>query len=183
MLKTLHLVRMGGLSMTTEKEREYRRVYDLRRYRRLRKRILSFLGNTCAVCGGIRDLQVDHRNPGLKRFNVSSAWGRPWTEMEKELRKCQLLCRSCHKKKTAKEQTGKHGTWGRYKNGKCRCDRCRKFVVSWIAEWRKRYRPTEMKHGTLHSYRFCSPRCDACKRVMRDYQKRRYSARKCGVVV
>lgn len=43
-------------------------------------------------------LQFDHLPGTKKRFNISQArTGRiPWSVVEKELKKCQLICANCH---------------------------------------------------------------------------------------
>jgi len=112
--------------------RAYRRNYDLERYRRLRLEIVERLGGKCAQCGEQIDLQVDHINPNTKEFDVGKSWGVSADRMTIELTKCQLLCRSCHKRKSDSEATGPHGTWGRYRNGKCRCVLCKEFVSSYF---------------------------------------------------
>lgn len=167
---------------TREERRAYNRVYHLRRYRKFMKRVHAILGAQCS-CGARRDLQVDHRDPSKKRFTVSKAWGRPWPDVLRELKKCQILCRSCHKKKTSKEQIGPHGTWGRYRNGRCRCQVCRSFVSAYVAKWRKTYRPKVIRHGTtVWHARMCQTRCSRCLKVLRVYARKAYWRRR-GVVV
>ena len=58
----------------------------------------------CARCGSTEDLEVDHRDPGQKVDHRVWSWS--WPRREKELRKCQVLCRTCHLAKTAAEMRG-----------------------------------------------------------------------------
>jgi hypothetical protein len=59
-----------------------------------------------------------------------------------ELKKCQLLCATCHKKKTLEKQEfgieSSHGTIWRYKKYKCRCDKCREAMSQYNRNLRKR---------------------------------------------
>lgn len=57
----------------------------------------------CKQCGSITNLELDHIEPGNKVHHA--VWS--WTPMRRnlELQKCQVLCRSCHRKKTTSEQT------------------------------------------------------------------------------
>ena len=68
-------------------------------------------------------------DPSLKEFSIASKWTASKETLVKELKKCQLLCNSCHKIKTKAERQIsdiKHGTlWGYIGRG-CRCDECRK---------------------------------------------------------
>ncbi len=56
----------------------------------------------CKKCGATENLEVDHVDPGTKVCHA--VWS--WTPMrrELELKKCQVLCRRCHRQKTSAEQ-------------------------------------------------------------------------------
>ena len=76
--------------------------------------MLALLENSyCAVCheSDIRVLEFDHIYPAEKKFSISQAvkLGFSWSEVEKEINKCRILCANCHKKHTAGQ-----GDW--YKN-------------------------------------------------------------------
>ena len=118
--------------MPRDKERD--RVYQLERYRKLRAETLSFLGGKCSECESTDDLQIDHIDPATKAL-TSSQWGVAKKRLLEEVAKCQLLCRSCHKKKTSTEQRKGHGTWGMYRR-KCRCRVCKDFVRDYARERR-----------------------------------------------
>jgi len=61
----------------------------------------------CANCGevDIRVLELDHLNPQTKRFTISQAvkLGYGWDDVLTEIKKCQVLCANCHKKRTAQQ--------------------------------------------------------------------------------
>jgi 5-methylcytosine-specific restriction endonuclease McrA len=84
------------------------------------------LNGPCKNCGSTESLEVDHIDPKLKTMNPRSLWSLSDTNEEKitELENCQVLCKPCHKKKTAEARLRPHGTIGRYSNG-CRCDLCK----------------------------------------------------------
>lgn len=56
----------------------------------------------CRHCGSGNNLEVDHINPKEKISH--NVW--TWSEKKRnfELQKCQVLCESCHKKKTREDQ-------------------------------------------------------------------------------
>lgn len=103
----------------------------------------QLLGGICTKCQTEDDLEFDHINPEEKSFSISDGWSRASEEVLKELKKCQLLCERCHKIKSDEYQrrNRKHGTWGSYRNGKCRCEICKEFVRSYQREHRKRQGP------------------------------------------
>lgn len=83
-----------------------------------------FKDKICVWCGNNKQLELDHIDPATKIAH--SIWSWSLQRREKELVKCQVLCRSCHKIKTAQQRTRPliHGTRRCYNNG-CRCDLCR----------------------------------------------------------
>ncbi len=50
-------------------------------------------------------LELDHIDPKDKLFSISQSvrLGHRWEAVEKELRKCRVLCSNCHKRRTAKQ--------------------------------------------------------------------------------
>lgn len=84
------------------------------------------LGNKCTHCSSTKQLQFDHINPDTKSFRISHARSVSLKRLEEEIKKCQLLCINCHKKKTKEEYSKKlkvHGTVYGYHRG-CRCIFC-----------------------------------------------------------
>jgi 5-methylcytosine-specific restriction endonuclease McrA len=103
----------------------------LREYRKKRKEdAISQLGGQCVICGSKENLEFDHINPETKRDTISNMWTSNKEKLQEELNKCQLLCRSCHLKKSQDEgdyvrnrKSWGHGLSG-YINYKCKCDIC-----------------------------------------------------------
>ena|ERR1700690_2656138 len=107
------------------------RVYMLERYYALKLKYINQLGGKCAQCPETdpAKLQFDHRDPKTKLFGICAHLiNRSATAIERELKKCQLLCVECHTKKSIREAgrveaRGTHGTLSSYRY--CRCDLCR----------------------------------------------------------
>ena len=76
--------------------------------RRLRVRKLVFeylLTHPCVECSerDIIVLEFDHRTQTTKRFDVMSAThGHSWKTILAEIKKCDVVCANCHKRRTAK---------------------------------------------------------------------------------
>ena len=76
--------------------------------RRVRVRKLVFeylLSHPCVECGerDIIVLEFDHRAQYTKKFDVMSAThGHSWKMIEAEIKKCDVVCANCHKRRTAK---------------------------------------------------------------------------------
>lgn len=74
------------------------KVTNLRR--RYKAKAVSFLGGKCSRCGYDRclgALTFHHVNRNEKSFGISqSGFTRAWKVIEKELKKCILLCANCH---------------------------------------------------------------------------------------
>ena len=103
----------------TEKLREYQRKWTAER------RKLFFSDKSCVKCGSVDRLELDHVNPVQKVSHRIWSWS--IKRREEEIAKCQVLCYSCHKKKTSAEATKNQpcGSIVRYEKG-CRCELCRK---------------------------------------------------------
>lgn len=70
-----------------------------RRRKKLKEKAVEFLGGKCEKCGYdkcIAALEFHHLYG--KDFGLSArGLTRSWEKVEKELRKCQLLCANCHR--------------------------------------------------------------------------------------
>lgn len=124
------------------KNKEDKAIYELARYHRRRNAAIKRMGGKCQKCGSKSNLEFDHIDPNKKLFAVSSFWSRSIDVIEKELKKCQLLCKSCHKKKTFEpiRKQREHGSYTMYKRGKCRCRPCIKAKREKDKEYKLRYR-------------------------------------------
>lgn len=128
---------------TKEQRREYQKKYR----NNLRQKVIMEKGGVCLKCGSLSNLEFDHRDQKTKKAEISNliANGASLSVLKAELTKCDLLCRSCHLKKS--KESGdmstepwnkgkwKHGSTG-YNTYKCRCAECR----LWKREARKRYK-------------------------------------------
>ncbi len=61
-------------------------------------RAIRILGGKCVSCGksDIRFLEFHHKNPSIKENNLSFLVDGRWSKIEKEIKKCVLLCKNCH---------------------------------------------------------------------------------------
>ncbi|MFC1656124.1 hypothetical protein ACFL3C_04605 [Patescibacteria group bacterium] len=77
--------------------------YDAQQERGLRrkKRIVQELGGKCGICGYKKNLSAltfHHQDPKKKEFKLDlrSLSNRKYSAIERELKKCILLCHNCH---------------------------------------------------------------------------------------
>ncbi len=121
-----------------EMDREY---FNTRREER-RQKFKELLGGKCDSCAAEDGLQFDHKNPKKKEFRISLHIDAPDNVLEKEVKKCRLLCDTCHKEKTLNKQEygkeSKHGTIWRYKKHKCRCKKCKDAMSKYNRKRRKK---------------------------------------------
>lgn len=116
------------------KDNNYMRVYLLTRYHTRRKKAKEFLGGKCKKCGTEKDLQFDHINRKEKNFTISKLWSISEKRFWEEVKKCQLLCVTCHRQKTLKDMGwsdghNTHGTLTSYRY--CKCQLCKKAKSEW----------------------------------------------------
>src|ERR1700737_409283 len=110
------------------KNKAIQRAYQLRSVKKRRADYIGKMGGKCSSCGSTEQLEIDHIDPETKTDHRIWSWSHP--RIEKELEKCQLLCRSCHVEKTARENAERnireivHGTYYAYKHRGCRCSDC-----------------------------------------------------------
>lgn len=98
-----------------------------------RAKLIEMLGGKCVSCGTKKNLEFDHIKKKNKTMDISNSIDTNEAKLIKEIKKCQLLCRPCHVKKTndawdyAVDKT-KHGSIWMYKKYKCRCQKCREAM-------------------------------------------------------
>lgn len=123
---------------------EYKRRKHLRQHLKaslLRTQYLTENG-PCVKCGSWERLELDHvvSVPAVNNRISQKLWRWSKTRREAELAKCQVLCRHCHRAKTAIDNKGRNHTKihgrGMYERHGCRCDLCRAVQ----AERKRRYR-------------------------------------------
>lgn len=109
-----------------QKRKEYVLNYQRNWMRNRRQQWINENG-PCKHCGSWESLEVDHIDPKLKTMHAAALWSRRQEVRDKELANCQVLCKSCHLKKTLSERKKpEHGTAHMYNKHKCRCEPCRK---------------------------------------------------------
>jgi hypothetical protein len=70
-------------------------------YMKRMNKLREAFGNECAMCGATEDLHFDHIDPNTKTASVGTlATSNGFDICYQEALKCQLLCKSCHHKKT-----------------------------------------------------------------------------------
>lgn len=116
------------MTWTREKYNAYMKRYMLERYHKRMASFKVFLGGKCTSCGSIENLELDHIDRCDKALNISNVWSYSERKYHEELKKCQLLCYKCHKKKTLVDMGMldarlNHGTVSSYRY--CRCNECR----------------------------------------------------------
>lgn len=126
----------------------YMKKYMRDRYYRRRTLAIEQLGGKCAVldCGSTAGLEIDHIEPSKKKFSVGVRLaGIAESKLQRELVKCQLLCRAHHGEKTVHElgrefARGTHGTLSAARYCKPRCDACRKACNAYTKEYKRKKR-------------------------------------------
>jgi hypothetical protein len=103
---------------------------------------IDLLGGECVNCGSTERLEFDHINKDrLTNYRCITAFvDAKWERVLVELKKCQLLCKSCHCKKSAAERGRgnlRHGESSRWRMG-CRCETCTDGNKSRMKEYHRR---------------------------------------------
>jgi hypothetical protein len=67
---------------------------------------IIYLKGKCVICAGKEELELDHIDRRTKKFPIS----RPPSEKAfwEEIKKCQVLCKKCHRIKSTKENQGEN---------------------------------------------------------------------------
>lgn len=119
--------------------------YMRRRYQANRLWAIEQLGGKCVHCGATDKLEFDHLDRSEKEDTVANLLrGRGRKALAKELARCQLLCKKCHKRK----HEPPHGTRSRYTNRGCRCDDCRNASNKYNREWKQQRRSSSMRRAS-----------------------------------
>ncbi len=104
----------------SRRQSEYQRTW----LRRRRREWLDDHG-PCVRCGSTENLEVDHISRRSKIAHRVWSWSK--RRRDRELSKCQVLCKPCHLEKSRAELSKplRHGTLHGYNHRGCRCDACR----------------------------------------------------------
>lgn len=123
-------------------EIDYHKKYQKKRFVERMALARESLGNMCVRCSKTEEVLVfDHIDPNTKVYNISEICNLSAVKFVLELSKCQLLCRSCHGKKTATENGKKLsacGTITGYNN--CRCMLCKAAKREYMQKYNARKR-------------------------------------------
>lgn len=71
----------------------------------------------------LENLEIDHIDPSTKSIALNKLWSIAKDRFLLELVKCQLLCKTCHLDKSAKEESVRHGE-GKTSKRNCYCEKC-----------------------------------------------------------
>lgn len=83
----------SGWSATKAKRRAEKR-------KERRAKFWELLGGKCSNCSSTQDLEFDHLDPSSKVLTISKRIDLSDNNLLAEVKKCQLLCKKCHHKKT-----------------------------------------------------------------------------------
>lgn len=86
---------------TTEAMTEKQKAYQERQ--KFRKRLAEFKQSKgCADCGETNPIVLDFDHLRDKKYNVSQMVhdGFSWVAIEKEMKKCEVVCANCHRIRT-----------------------------------------------------------------------------------
>lgn len=119
--------------------------YMLERYHRRRSDFIESRGGCCEQCRGLDDLEIDHIDPAEKGFALGKALA-GWAEsrIQKELAKCQVLCKDCHAEKTRKDLAKRFNQREHWEHGTvtgrkyCACELCKKAQSEYMKQWREK---------------------------------------------
>jgi hypothetical protein len=65
-----------------------------------KEKAIKYLGSECKACGYKKCSQAfdfHHVDPNEKELTLSGNWEKSWNTIEKEIKKCILLCCRCHR--------------------------------------------------------------------------------------
>lgn len=112
-------------------------AYMKARWEVRRRQAVDKLGGKCVRCGTTKELEFDHIKPETKKMTIARASSMNEKFFWEEVAKCQLLCKTHHVEKTAKE-IGAVGH-GEGKTGKrgCKCIPCKTRKSEYMRDYRK----------------------------------------------
>lgn len=155
------------------------REYLKRRYQTRMAQAKIFLGGVCVRCGSYDFLELDHIDPSTKKWTVSAISWMSESGFWDEVKKCQLLCETCHIQKTREDRGSKnaretHGTLSSYRY--CKCVECRYAKSQWSKRYYKRTNISRtVLHGTRSGYlkeiRSKTLVCDLCREANKIYHQ------------
>lgn len=88
----------------------------IQRQQALKLKAIEYKGSKCLHCGYNRyagALDLHHRDPSQKEFNLSHAALTSFEKVKAELDKCDLLCANCHREEHARLKAPKRRSFAR----------------------------------------------------------------------
>lgn len=116
---------------------EYHREYNKQRYHERIALAHKILGGKCIKCNSTEKLQIDHKDPNKKSFEITTITRLSMKRFLKELEKCQLLCKNDHERKTAIEKSVEHGG-GISGQRNCPCSLCKAKKKEYMKNYTQR---------------------------------------------
>jgi hypothetical protein len=113
------------------------RKYLAERYQSRKAEGVVKLGGKCAGCGTTENLEFDHVDRADKTKSIAKLMIGSLENFRKELEKCQLLCSSCHQRKTSSEMSVPHGG-GKSGRKNCKCRPCKNRKNEYMREFRRK---------------------------------------------
>ena len=89
------------------RKKESHKAYSQKKVEENRLMAREKLGGECVKCGSKDNLDIDHIYPQDKTCHISRKMGST-NILNEELKVCQLLCQTCHRKKTGRERQVAH---------------------------------------------------------------------------
>lgn len=103
------------------------------RYLQRRSEAIVMLGGECVQCQSTENLEFDHIDRTTKSFSIGKILLGKVDRYLVELKKCQLLCKSCHRAKSISELSVDHGGGATGKKN-CYCKLCRPLKQKYMQE-------------------------------------------------
>lgn len=98
-----HYIRNPKRAVSEKQAKATARQCRIKRYQINKAWALNFLRGKCIKCNSIENLEFDHIYPKTKKFTLTDKFRGSKESFLEELKKCQLLCKKCHLKKTFTE--------------------------------------------------------------------------------
>ena len=66
---------------------------------------INLLENKCKICGDDNIFHlIFHHKENNKVYKIAGIWDKRWSDIKKEIEKCELLCENCHREKHYNEK-------------------------------------------------------------------------------
>jgi hypothetical protein len=120
------------MTLSGQKKRDYQKQW------RLNRRQEFFRDKLCVHCGSKTNLELHHSDPMQKIDHEIWSWSSQ--RRTEELKKCIILCKTCHKKwhkEFGRHHPLIHGTSNMYGTRKCRCEICKASHAKYSRDYKR----------------------------------------------